>query len=72
MESNDGCDEEFGFWWRLRIWITKDLAMRRKVRENGNVKIEEVMVWESLWLRMVKNSKEGGKPAASKRLCRRL
>lgn len=42
--------------------------MSKKVRVNGMVKIEEEIVWESLWLRIEKNSEEGGKPAASKRL----
>lgn len=38
----------------------------------GSVRMEEKIVWESFWLRMVKNSEEGGKPAASKRFRRRL
>lgn len=67
--------ERDGFFWvliLLRDRITKALAMRRKVRVKGNVKMEEEIVWESLILRMVKNSELGGKPAASKRVRRRL
>ena len=46
--------------------------MRRKERVKGRAKIEEEMVWEILKLRTVKNSEEGGKPAAWKRILSRL
>lgn len=39
-------------------------ARSKKVRENGNVKIDEEIVWESFKLRIQKNSEDGGKPAA--------
>ncbi|KAI3761301.1 hypothetical protein L1987_51713 [Smallanthus sonchifolius] len=46
--------------------ITNDFVMRRKERENGRTRIELEMVWESLRLRIVKNSDSGGNPAALK------
>lgn len=70
MEKKD-CEKDC-FFWVLKNWITKALDMRKKVREKGNVRMEEEMVWESLRLRMVKNSEDCGKPAASKRVWRRL
>lgn len=48
------------------------LVIRKKVRVKGSERIEEEMVWESFWVKIVKNCEEGGKPAASKRLWRRL
>lgn len=48
----------------LRKWIMNDLEMRRNEREKGRTRMEEEMVWESLRLRMEKNSDSGGKPAA--------
>lgn len=48
----------------------KAFAMRKKVRVKGSVKIEEVIVWETLRLRTVNNCDEEGKPAASKRVFR--
>lgn len=45
-----------GFRWVLKDWITDAFAMRRKERVKGRTKIDDVMVWDSLRLRMEKNS----------------
>lgn len=55
---------EFRWNWN---WITVALANSRKDNEKGRSRMEEEMVWESLRLRMEKNSDSGGNPAASKR-----
>lgn len=39
-------------------------AIRREVKVKGKVKMEVEIVWESFKLRTVKNSDDGGKPAA--------
>ncbi|KAK1357700.1 hypothetical protein POM88_050956 [Heracleum sosnowskyi] len=57
-----------GFCWESAL-IIDAFAMRRKEKVNGRTKIVEVMVWESFKLRMSKNSDDGGKPAALRRLC---
>lgn len=57
-----------GFCWD-RALIIDALAKRRKEKVKGRTKIVEVMVWESFKLRMSKNSDDGGKPAAVRRLC---
>lgn len=46
--------------------------MRRKERVKGRTRMEEVMVWEILRLRIVKSGDEGGNPAAWKREVRWL
>lgn len=56
-----------GFCWE-RALIIDAFAIRRKEKVKGRTKIVEVMVWESLMLRMSKNSDDAGKPAAVRRL----
>lgn len=65
MELRIGIKEEtlYLFSWE-RALITDALAMRRKEKAKGRTKIEEIMVSESFMLRMLKNSDDGGKPAA--------
>ncbi|KAF2316068.1 hypothetical protein GH714_040863 [Hevea brasiliensis] len=55
-----------------RAWITDALEKRKKVRVKGSVKMDEEIVWESFRLRNLKNSDEGGNPAALKRFSKRL
>lgn len=50
----------------MSAWIIEALVMRRKLRVKGRTRIDEVIVWESLRLRIVKSCDEGGNPAASK------
>lgn len=57
------CSGEDLFCWE-RALIIDAFAMRRKEKAKGRTKSEEVMVSESLTLRMLKNSDDGGKPAA--------
>lgn len=57
-----------GLGWE-RALITEAFAKRRKEKAKGRTKIDEVMVWESLMLRMLKNCDDGGKPAAKRRAC---
>lgn len=71
MDMNEAREGRRGGLWWWRAWITEALAKRRKERVKGRTRMEEVMVWESLRLRMVKNCEEGGKAAASKRDRRR-
>lgn len=66
MEVKIPAKEGGGLWRMLRDWIIDAFAMRRKERVKGRTRSEEVMVWESLRLRMEKNSESGGKPAARK------
>jgi hypothetical protein len=47
-------------------------AMRRKVSVKGREKTEQVIVWETLRLRMLNNNEDVGKSAASKRVLKRL
>lgn len=68
MELRIGIKEEtfsgrYLFSWE-RALITDALAMRRKEKAKGRTKIEEIMVSESFMQRMLKNSDDGGKPAA--------
>lgn len=48
------------------------LAMMKKVRVKGRVKIEEAMVSEAFKLKRVNIFEEEGKPAASNRVLKRL
>lgn len=51
IEVKDG-----GFlWWLLRDWMMHVFVIRRKEKVKGRSRIDVVMVWESLRLKMEKN-----------------
>ncbi|KAL8252695.1 hypothetical protein R6Q59_036388 [Mikania micrantha] len=64
--------KEGGFlWWLLRCWIMNVFVMRRKEKVKGRSRIDEVMAWGSLRVKMENNLYEVGIPMESNRDRRR-
>ncbi|KAL8256991.1 hypothetical protein R6Q59_029032 [Mikania micrantha] len=66
MELKIPANVGVGFWYSLNNRITNAFVTSRKENEKGRTRIEELMVWESLRLRIEKNSDSRENPAALK------